>query len=175
MFKSFENKNSILEGKMQALFHDTNVEITTLKKKILSLRNEKEIEKRRGLEINEQYHEKLRQLQKLQALYDRLKRQMIVPTIQHNVHEASDASYHTTVTKSQPSTTKNQNRPRTSSLSGYVASYNPTFQSNLGYNRRQRTDSHSHHAIIYPKLPRNCDASEELLLSQMDHDSHYNA
>ncbi|ORX89965.1 hypothetical protein K493DRAFT_406743 [Basidiobolus meristosporus CBS 931.73] len=62
-----------------------------MQKAILALQDEKESEKRRSWDINQQYLEKLHQLQKLQGLYDQLKRKLIASNLQQNIFNAQNA------------------------------------------------------------------------------------
>ncbi|KAJ2997322.1 diacylglycerol O-acyltransferase 1 [Globomyces sp. JEL0801] len=112
--KTLNEKCSELERNTQIVIREANQEIEALQEKYKVASHDRELEKRRIHELTEQMNEKSRQLQKLQVLYDKLKRKtpisqkesdIQVPNghflkhdrstfkfekLQHNVHSSTD-------------------------------------------------------------------------------------
>ncbi|KAK6096473.1 hypothetical protein MT418_003305 [Batrachochytrium dendrobatidis] len=76
--KDLDDQCSKLERQLQSLVREANQEIAALQESLSSTVKTNELEKRRHHELAEQFAEKTRQFQKLQALYDKLKRKSLV-------------------------------------------------------------------------------------------------
>ncbi|KAI9006116.1 hypothetical protein BC832DRAFT_620961 [Gaertneriomyces semiglobifer] len=78
IYKSLGDKYAQLERQIQNIVREANTEIQGLRDKLIALQKEQELEQHRNHELGEQYAEKSRQFQKLQAMYDKLKRRALV-------------------------------------------------------------------------------------------------
>ncbi|TPX58974.1 hypothetical protein PhCBS80983_g02812 [Powellomyces hirtus] len=92
IYKNLSEKYSQLERQVQSIIREANQEIQGKSKSITALQKAQEAEKLRNHELAEQYAEKGRQFQKLQLMYDKLKRRSIsqqTPTEVGNLEVAS--------------------------------------------------------------------------------------
>jgi rubrerythrin len=91
--KATEEKYFDLERKYEQIVREANQEVNGtlhllgLVEKLKQMRREQELEKRRIHELNEQLQDKSRQFQKLQNMYDRMKRK--VPMSQKEMEQMS--------------------------------------------------------------------------------------
>ncbi|RUP47413.1 hypothetical protein BC936DRAFT_145762, partial [Jimgerdemannia flammicorona] len=85
LYKNLEDKYSGLEKQLQGIVRDANAEITSLRERVTALQKDQELEKRKAHDLHDQLLEKTRQFQKLQTMYEKLKRKTLVPTLQQTV------------------------------------------------------------------------------------------
>ncbi|KAJ3056904.1 hypothetical protein HK097_003064 [Rhizophlyctis rosea] len=78
IYRNLDEKYTQLEHQVQTVVREANHEIQSLRDRLNGLTKEQEMEKRRNHELSEQYAEKGRQFQKLQLMYDKLKRRTLL-------------------------------------------------------------------------------------------------
>ncbi|KAL2911239.1 hypothetical protein HK105_209295 [Polyrhizophydium stewartii] len=78
VLKDLDEQCARLERQLQSLAREANQEIAALQERLAASTKSHEMERRRHHELAEQFSEKSRQFQRLQALYDKLKRKALV-------------------------------------------------------------------------------------------------
>ncbi|KAJ3213768.1 hypothetical protein HK099_007193 [Clydaea vesicula] len=78
IYKNLDEKCNEVSRRLESVIREANQEINGMKEKYNAIQKEQELEKKKTFELKEQYNEKGRQFQKLQLLYDKLKRKTLL-------------------------------------------------------------------------------------------------
>ncbi|KAI7854320.1 hypothetical protein BDC45DRAFT_569425 [Circinella umbellata] len=87
MYQSLESKYTTLQDQLRDTIRDSNRVIKAEKQKNTNLTKDQEQEKRRVHDLQNQLHEKTRQFQKLQIMFEKVKRKTVTPNIQQSLNQ----------------------------------------------------------------------------------------
>ncbi|KAI8146516.1 hypothetical protein BJV82DRAFT_598819 [Fennellomyces sp. T-0311] len=95
MRQNLENKCSTLQEQLRDAVRESSRAVKAEKQKCTALIREQEQEKRRMHDLQNQLHEKTKQFQKLQLMYEKLKRKQVTPNIQNTLQQPTPVSMNT--------------------------------------------------------------------------------
>ncbi|KAI9248484.1 hypothetical protein BDA99DRAFT_564723 [Phascolomyces articulosus] len=122
MYQNMESKCTSLQEQLRDTIRDSNRTIKAEKQKNTTLIRDQEQEKRRGHDLQTQLHEKTRQFQKLQLMYEKLKRKSVTPNIQQTLNQQPQVSHIMQQQQQQPQERTPESMSTTSTAALFSAS-----------------------------------------------------